>query len=132
MLAIRRSGDEGHLVESGVLSSRPVLVLPGVDIAAGHCVIHSANWAILGRRIMHGEEERAVLLCCVPVVKLRHFAIKIDQLCRFNARVGCLEIKLPADVVAFGLAVVAGLAAGMGKAVLASGREEPELRTGKY
>lgn len=78
-------------------------------------------------RVVHGEEELAILLGGEPVIDLGHFAIEIYQFGRLNAAVGRLGIELPTDVVALGPAIVMGLPTGVGKRILALGTEEPEL-----
>lgn len=92
-----------------MLSSGPVRELSSVNIAAGHGVIHSTNGAVLRVRVMHGEEEFAVLLGGEPIIDFRHFAIEIDQFSGLHAAIGRLGVELPADVVALGPAIVGGL-----------------------
>lgn len=126
-LTVRRPGNKGHLVERRVLSCGPVCELSGIDIAASHGVVHATNRAVLRLGVMNGEKQFAVLLGGEPVVHFGHFAIKVDQFGRLNARVRRLGIKLPANIVALRLAILTGLPARVGHGVLALGSEEPEL-----
>jgi hypothetical protein len=115
-------------MNSGMVPSRPIIQFASVDIAFSNGIIYTTDRAMSLGWIMHGQEECIVGLARMAIIDLWHLSINIDQLDRLHIEVGCVWVKLPADIVADHLILPRrGFATRGCERILTMGRKEPKL-----